>query len=123
PDRTPLTPLPPPPTPTPTPPRTTPPMSAAEVTVSEAWRACLPQAEPDVDADFYGAGGHSLLAARLALTLSEELGRTVTIGDILLGRTIRGIARRLAADDQADDRGDGPGPGHVSRPWASGVRR
>lgn len=45
--------------------------------------------------DFFDAGGHSLLLAKLAATLGEEAGVTLSIQDILERPTLDGMARLL----------------------------
>jgi len=47
--------------------------------------------------DFFAAGGHSLLVARLAARLQDETGREIGLADILRGPTVRALAARLEA--------------------------
>ncbi|GIH02018.1 hypothetical protein Rhe02_00850 [Rhizocola hellebori] len=53
------------------------------------------------DDDFFELGGHSLLALRLVETLSEKLGRAVSVGDFMLNPTPAGLAACLEHSPQA----------------------
>lgn len=57
--------------------------------VAAAWEAILGRPCPDIDADFFALGGHSLTATRLALRLGELLGTRVPLGDVFRHATIR----------------------------------
>ncbi|HEY2579588.1 MAG TPA: amino acid adenylation domain-containing protein, partial [Streptosporangiaceae bacterium] len=61
--------------------------------VASLWARLL---GPAADADFFAAGGDSLLAMRLVSALAAETGRQITVEDVFTGRTPAGIATRLA---------------------------
>jgi natural product biosynthesis luciferase-like monooxygenase protein len=84
-----------------------PPQTAAEERLVRAFEAVLGRRGIGVDDDFYQLGVDSLKAARLALRLERDLGREVGLGELLAARTVRGLARRLAA---------GPGEARSSIP-------
>ncbi|MBG0816414.1 non-ribosomal peptide synthetase [Planomonospora sp. ID82291] len=79
------------------------PRSATERRVAAVWARTFGGAEPGGDEDFFTAGGHSLLAMRLVAALRAELGREIGIEDVLSGRTVAGLARRVAAAPPAGD--------------------
>ena len=54
------------------------------------------------DADFFAAGGDSLLAMRLVSELAAQTGRQLTVEDVFTARTQAGIAARLATAPPAD---------------------
>ena len=60
--------------------------------------------EVSVDDSFFDLGGHSLLAVRLVARISQELHRTVAVGDLIGSPTIAALAARLdaTARDQVD---------------------
>ncbi|NUT09989.1 MAG: amino acid adenylation domain-containing protein, partial [Nonomuraea sp.] len=68
-----------------------------EALVAQAWAEAVESARPSSTADFFAAGGHSLLAMRLAAALRRAFGRDVAVEDVLTGRTVEGIAARAAA--------------------------
>jgi long-chain acyl-CoA synthetase len=53
---------------------------------------------PDLDADLFDAGGHSLLAARLAVALSVQLAVQVPLALVLDQRTPRQVATVIAGE-------------------------
>lgn len=71
--------------------------------VAATWHRVLGQPAVSADADFFGAGGHSIAAMRLVAELRSELGKAVSIEDIFDGRTLAGIAERTAAAPPLDD--------------------
>ena len=80
-----------------------------EVSVAQVWAEVLDQ---DVERigrldDFFGIGGHSLLAARAAARLSARLGVQVDLRDVLEHPTVAGLA---AAASQAERRRTEPIP-------------
>ncbi|MBA2897859.1 non-ribosomal peptide synthetase [Nonomuraea soli] len=69
----------------------------AEELVATAWAEAFESARPSSTADFFAAGGHSLLAMRLAAALRRAFERDVAVEDVLTGRTVAGMAVRAAA--------------------------
>lgn len=66
--------------------------------VRRAWRYVL-DADPDSDASsFFDAGGDSLSAQRLALALEQQLGRRISVGDIIESPTVAALTRLAAGD-------------------------
>jgi amino acid adenylation domain-containing protein len=70
------------------------PVTVQERVVAEVWGEVLGEAGFGRDDDFFDRGGHSITAMRLVAELRPRLGREVSIEDVLLGRTLRGIAER-----------------------------
>jgi amino acid adenylation domain-containing protein len=72
-----------------------PPTTRAELKVAAVWSALLGEDAPSVDDDFFAAGGHSLLAARLAARLGESFGRVVELRQIFETPTLSALAAAL----------------------------
>ncbi|MGW5054165.1 amino acid adenylation domain-containing protein [Actinokineospora sp. NPDC004072] len=66
-----------------------------EAAVARAWAAATGR-PPTRDADFLAAGGHSLAAMRLVAALRSALGVGVAVEAVFEGRTVAGIAERVA---------------------------
>jgi hypothetical protein len=73
-----------------------PPTSATEIEVARLWSETLGVRAFDVDTDFFEAGGHSLLAMRLAYRLREVFDVDVSVRDIFDHASILGIADLIA---------------------------
>lgn len=72
------------------------PASGAETVLAELWRELLGAgASIAPDANFFAAGGDSLLAIRLLSQIKTRLGRTLSISDLSAEPTFAGIAARL----------------------------
>lgn len=67
-----------------------------ERAVAEVWGELLPAPEGR-DADFFDAGGHSLLAARFVARLAKRFGREVRLDDFLGAPTVAGAAALVGA--------------------------
>ncbi len=67
------------------------------IAVSRVWCAVLGIEVAGLDDDFFDVGGHSVAAMRLAAGLRTELGREVAVEDVFAGRTLAGVAARVAA--------------------------
>lgn len=61
------------------------------------WQQVLGGPPPEPDEDFFAAGGHSIAAMRLVAEIRARLGRDVSVEDIFAGRTLAGLAARVAA--------------------------
>ncbi|MFG1811844.1 amino acid adenylation domain-containing protein [Streptomyces sp. NPDC049040] len=70
--------------------------------VRAAWREVLDDAPPGDDVNFFDAGGHSLLLARLQSALRRHAGAEIRVSDLFRFPSIRAQAEFLAAS------GDGP---------------
>jgi amino acid adenylation domain-containing protein len=68
--------------------------------VTEAWVRILGAAPAGPDTEFLAAGGTSLSAMRLVAVLRAELGRELAVEDVFEGRTLGGLAARVATADQ-----------------------
>ena len=66
--------------------------------IAEMWRAVL-GTPPRLDQDFLAAGGHSIAVMRLVAAIRDGLARDVTAQDVFDGRTLAGIAERVAKAD------------------------
>jgi amino acid adenylation domain-containing protein len=80
------------------------PRTPREKAVARAFAAVLGGPEPDRDTDFFAAGGHSLLAVRLARRLRAEFGTDLPVQAVFRWPTPAGLAGHL------EDPSDGAGP-------------
>ncbi len=71
------------------------PVTERERQVCEVWSGVLPRPVYDVDANFFAAGGHSLLASRAVVALRKVTGLRLSIKDLLSNPTPAELARRL----------------------------
>ena len=71
------------------------PETAIERAVAAAWSTVLGTTEVGLDDDFLACGGHSVAAMYLVAALRGDLDRDVEVEDVLLGRTLAGIAARV----------------------------
>ncbi len=76
-------------------PREGPPRTPTEQALADAWREVLHCAVDDRGADFFGLGGHSLAAARIARLLTQRLGREVPVALSLVNPVLRDAAASL----------------------------
>ncbi|MFF5260357.1 SDR family NAD(P)-dependent oxidoreductase [Actinomadura viridis] len=65
------------------------------------WKDVLGVGEIGVEDDFFGLGGHSVMALQLAGRCRDRLGLDVTAPMIFKARTIAGLAGRLRARDRS----------------------
>ncbi len=72
------------------------PATALEVTLLNLWREVLRQPHLGRHDNFFEAGGHSLLAARLFARLENELGARLPVATLALASTVAELAHHLA---------------------------
>jgi hypothetical protein len=72
-----------------------PPTTERERQVCEVWSSVLPRPVYDVDANFFAAGGHSLLASRAVVALRKVTGLRLSIKDLLTHPTPAELAKKL----------------------------
>jgi len=72
-----------------------PPATERERQVCEVWSSVLPRPVYDVDANFFAAGGHSLLASRAVLALRKVTGLRLSMKDLLTHPTPAELAKKL----------------------------
>ncbi|MCW2929347.1 MAG: non-ribosomal peptide synthetase [Actinomycetia bacterium] len=106
-----------------------PPRDAAEQLLCELFGQVLGLAQVGIDDDFFGIGGHSLLAVRLMSVISESTGAAASVLDVFEAPTVRELAIRLRQDRTRGAvvtpvlalRPDGPLPPLICLPPAGGL--
>jgi amino acid adenylation domain-containing protein len=73
------------------------PATPTEAEVQALWGAALGREHIGVDADFFAAGGHSLLLTRLLLRISQAFGVALDMAELMRARTIRDMAALVDA--------------------------
>ena len=68
-----------------------------EQKIASAWEEVLGLDQFGINDDFFEVGGHSLLAAQLAMALSKRLNTSVPLKDIFQFSTIRELAKQYSA--------------------------
>ncbi|MCS7475571.1 non-ribosomal peptide synthase/polyketide synthase [Umezawaea endophytica] len=71
------------------------PRTATERKVAAAWQSVLGLADIGVHEDFFAAGGHSLLAVRLAMRVRAELGADLALHEVFAHPTVAGQAELI----------------------------
>jgi thioesterase domain-containing protein/acyl carrier protein len=71
------------------------PQDDIEAKLATIWRQVLGVGEISTTTDFFDAGGHSLLAARLISQVEKAFGRRLSLASLLQAPTIEAFARRL----------------------------
>jgi thioesterase domain-containing protein len=71
------------------------PRDAVEERLVHIWESLFPGQRVGVRDDFFELGGHSLLAMRLTARIRSEFDDDVPVSDVLRGRTVEALARRL----------------------------
>lgn len=80
------------------------PRTATETALAAIWSELLPAPVAGIDADFFAAGGHSLLAARIVTRINDHFGLHLTPAALFDAPTIRALAAHvdgIAAPDPA----------------------
>lgn len=72
-------------------------LTGAQSGMLTLWRQVMEQPGLGVDADFFDAGGHSMLAMRLVSRIKTDLGLNVGLSQLLKTGTARSLADVLAA--------------------------
>jgi hypothetical protein len=73
----------------------TPPRTDTERLVCEVLSGVLPRPVYDIEANFFDAGGHSLLASRAVVALRRATGLRLSVKDLLTHPTPAELARKL----------------------------
>ncbi|MEN3613622.1 amino acid adenylation domain-containing protein [Plantactinospora sp. ZYX-F-223] len=74
-----------------------PPGTETEVLVAGVWAEVLDVPQVGLDDDFFDLGGHSLLAVQVVARLRRAAGAGVSVLDLFTHRTVRELARLVAA--------------------------
>lgn len=72
------------------------PAEGLETRIAEMFASLLGVDSVGADTDFFAAGGHSLLAMRLAADLRRELKQPVAVGQVMVASTVAGLAAALS---------------------------
>ncbi|WP_329210718.1 AMP-binding protein [Streptomyces sp. NBC_00683] len=81
----------------------TPPRTALESLIATVWAELLGRPEVGVHEDFFASGAQSLLLARLAVRIEQELPVRVTVGDLFQASTVAKLAELLESRPLAVD--------------------
>lgn len=92
------------------------PQSALEEELASIWEELLEHPPAGVDANFFHAGGHSLLAVRLVSRISAEMEVRLRVAAVFDSPTIAGLAREIRASAAS---GDAAGGGQRGLPAVS----
>lgn len=96
-----------------------PPARGLESRLAAVFQQLLGLDQVGAEEDFFALGGHSLLAMRLAAAIRRELGRPVSVGQIMTCPTVAALAALLNSDVMLNDFGnDGFAPLLTLRPAA-----
>jgi amino acid adenylation domain-containing protein len=90
-----------------------PPSNATEEQLLAVWRALLANDTIGVSDDFFDAGGDSLLATRLLVTIEEVFDRRLTMAQVLQGTTVQTQARAILDRTTAEEAPRASGPSIV----------
>src|SRR5690606_24072708 len=71
-----------------------------ERSVAAIWSELLGLPDVPVDVTFFELGGHSLLVARVRGRLEQQLGRSISMGDLFEHATVRALAAHLERQPQ-----------------------
>ncbi|PYA73248.1 thioesterase domain-containing protein, partial [Serratia marcescens] len=85
-----------------------PPQAGLESEIAAVFARLLQREQVFADDDFFALGGHSLLAMRLAAELRRDLGKAVSVGQVMVASRVEQLAALLAEDrtqEEADRSG------------------
>ncbi len=85
-----------------------PPQAGLESEIAAVFARLLQREQVFADDDFFALGGHSLLAMRLAAELRRDLGKAVSVGQVMVASRVEQLAVLLAEDrtqEEADRSG------------------
>ena len=85
-----------------------------EAMVLETWQGLLAQRQIGLHANFFEAGGHSLMAAQAMARLSERCGRELPLSWLFEQPTVAGLSRLIR--DRASEGASAPLPAMVRAP-------
>jgi thioesterase domain-containing protein/acyl carrier protein len=77
------------------------PRDPVEARLAAVWEQALGVERLSVTADFFDAGGHSLLAARLLFQVEKAFGKKLPLATLLQAPTVESFAARLRAEEGA----------------------
>ena len=80
-------------------------LSPTEQRVAKLWQELLGAPPANAGADFFNAGGHSLLAVRLISKMRAEFKRPVPLAVIFQNATLRGLAAAMELSDRKEPSG------------------
>lgn len=80
------------------------PAAGNEAKIADIWTGLLGVEAVGATDDFFALGGHSLLATRVLARIAEQLGVRLALRDIFEASTVRALAERVAAAQEASDR-------------------
>ncbi len=78
------------------------PRTATEARIAEIWQTLLGLDRVGVNDDFFALGGHSLVAARLAMRVSADLGVDLPLQEVFAQPTVAGQAELIDSRRSAD---------------------
>jgi len=84
------------------------PHAGLETAIAAVFARLLQRETVFADDDFFALGGHSLLAMRLAAELRRELGKAVSVGQVMVASRVEQLAQLLAEErtqEEADKTG------------------
>ncbi len=91
------------------------PRTPAEEVLGGIWAEVLGRERVGADADFFEAGGHSLLAAQVAARVREAFGVELPLRAVFEAPTLAGLAARIEALGREGDADGAPPIGRVPR--------
>ncbi|WON75750.1 enterobactin synthase subunit F [Serratia sp. UGAL515B_01] len=74
-----------------------------ESAIAAVFARLLQREQVFADDDFFALGGHSLLAMRLAAELRRDLGKAVSVGQVMVASKVEQLARLLAEERSQEE--------------------